>query len=46
MLAEVQEKSTFDSDNTFQKMNIEQKLFKLNTELLAAAKQVGISLPR
>lgn len=44
MLAEV--KSSFTSDATFQKMSIEQKLFKLNTELLAAAKQIGISLPR
>lgn len=44
MLAEIQNSST--PDVTFQKMSIEQKLFKLNTELLAAAKQIGISLPR
>lgn len=33
-------------DKDFEKLTIEQKLLKLNTELLAAAKQAGISLPR
>ncbi|HJP81180.1 MAG TPA: hypothetical protein VJ841_02200 [Candidatus Saccharimonadales bacterium] len=44
MIAELQSK--IEPDSTFQKMTIEQKLLKLNTELLAAAKQAGISLPR
>lgn len=44
MLDEVQNKLAPDS--RFEKMNIEQKPLKLNAELLAAAKQVGISLPR
>lgn len=30
----------------FEKLTLEQKLLKLNTELLAAAKQAGITLPR
>ena len=33
-------------DKLLEKLTIEQKLLKLNTELLAAAKQVGVSLPR
>ena len=33
-------------DKQFQKLTIEEKLLKLNTELLSAAKQAGISLPR
>jgi len=44
MIAELQKKPT--SEESFQKLNIEQKLLKLNAELLAAAKQAGISLPR
>ena len=30
----------------FEKLNLEQKLLKLNAELISAAKQAGISLPR
>jgi ABC-type phosphate transport system auxiliary subunit len=30
----------------FQKLSLEEKLLKLNSELLAAAKQAGITLPR
>lgn len=44
MLADIQ--GSFQPDNQFQKLSIEQKLLKLNSELLAAAKQAGISLPR
>jgi hypothetical protein len=33
-------------DKQFQKLNLEAKLLKLNSELLAAAKQAGITLPR
>lgn len=30
----------------FEKLNLEQKLLRLNSELLSAAKQAGITLPR
>ena len=33
-------------DAQFTKLSLEQKLLRLNSELLAAAKQAGISLPR
>jgi cell shape-determining protein MreC len=33
-------------DNQFAKLSLEQKILKLNSELLLAAKQAGISLPR
>lgn len=33
-------------DKQFQKLSLEEKLLKLNSELLAAAKQAGITLPR
>ena len=33
-------------NRSFQKLNLEDKLLKLNAELLAAAKQAGITLPR
>jgi len=33
-------------DKQFRKLSLEQQLLKLNSELLAAAKQAGISLPR
>ena len=33
-------------DTQFQKLSIEEKLLRLNSELLAAAKQAGITLPR
>lgn len=34
------------TDKAFQKLELEQKLLKLNAELLTAAKQAGIKLPR
>ena len=33
-------------EKQFQKLSVEQKLLKLNSELLFAAKQAGIQLPR
>ena len=33
-------------DKQFQKLSLEEKLLKLNSELLVAAKQAGITLPR
>ncbi|HSX30087.1 MAG TPA: hypothetical protein VLE73_06020 [Candidatus Saccharimonadales bacterium] len=33
-------------DEQFQKLSIEEKLLRLNSELLAAAQQAGITLPR
>lgn len=44
MLSEVQNKVVPDKE--FQELNIEEKLLRLNSELLAAAKQAGIILPR
>lgn len=44
MLVELQSSSI--TDKAFQKLSLEEKLFKLNAELLAAAKQAGITLPR
>lgn len=44
MLAELQGGTI--TDEAFQKLTLEQKLLKLNVELLAAAKQAGITLPR
>jgi hypothetical protein len=44
MLSELQKEIT--PDEQFSKLSLEQKLLKLNAELLAAAKQAGISLPR
>jgi hypothetical protein len=44
MLSEFQGKVI--PDEQFNKLPLEQKLLKLNSELLAAAKQAGISLPR
>ena len=34
------------SNRSFQQLSLENKLLKLNTELLATAKQAGITLPR
>lgn len=34
------------TDKNFRKLSVEEKLLKLNAELLAAAKQAGITLPR
>jgi len=44
MISELQGKIT--PDKQFQKLSLEQKLLKMNSELLAVAKQAGISLPR
>jgi hypothetical protein len=34
------------TDKNFRKLSLEKRLFAINTELLAAAKEAGISLPR
>jgi hypothetical protein len=44
MLSDLQGRVT--PDEQFHSLALEQKLLKLNSELLAAAKQAGISLPR
>lgn len=44
MISELQSKMI--PDKQFQKLSLEEKLLKLNSELLAAAKQAGITLPR
>ncbi len=44
MISELEDKVV--PDEQFGKLSLEQKLLKLNSELLAAAKQAGISLPR
>jgi hypothetical protein len=44
MISDLQAKIIPDRD--FKKLTIEQKLLKLNSELLMAAKQAGVSLPR
>lgn len=44
MISDLQSKMI--PDKQFQKLNLEEKLLKLNSELLAAAKQAGITLPR
>ena len=33
-------------DKNFNKLSLEQKILKLNSELIVAAKQAGVSLPR
>ncbi|HSW37063.1 MAG TPA: hypothetical protein VLG37_01695 [Candidatus Saccharimonadales bacterium] len=38
--------SSVFTDKTFKKRSLEEKLLTLNAELLAAAKQAGITLPR
>jgi len=38
--------SCYIPDEQFHKLSLEEKLLKLNSELLAAAKQAGITLPR
>ena len=40
------EKNIVIADRQFQKLSIEDKLLKINAELLEAAKQAGITLPR
>lgn len=44
MLADLQ--NTQLPNRSFKKLTLEQKLLKINTELLATAKEAGISLPR
>lgn len=44
MLADLQHSTI--TDKKFSKLSIEEKLLKLNAELLAAAKQANIKLPR
>jgi uncharacterized protein (UPF0335 family) len=44
MIAELQ--SATITDKAFKKRSLEEKLLTLNAELLAAAKQAGITLPR
>lgn len=44
MIAELQKSAITDEE--FKKRTLEEKLLTLNAELLAAAKQAGISLPR
>lgn len=44
MLTDIQKQTS--ADKTFMKLSVEAKLFRLNAELLAAAKQAGITLPR
>ena len=44
MISDLQNKGL--PEKQFQKLSVEQKLLKLNSELLFAAKQAGIQLPR
>lgn len=44
MITEIQQ--TTVTDVKFKKLSLEKKLLTLNTELLATAKQAGITLPR
>lgn len=44
MISELQSGVTTDSE--FSKKSLEEKLLTLNAELLAAAKQAGVALPR
>jgi hypothetical protein len=44
MLSELQDKIV--PDEKFQKLRLEEKLLRLSSDLLAAAKQTGVSLPR
>ena len=44
MISDLQNKAL--PEKQFQKLSVEQKLLKLNSELLFAAKQAGIQLPR
>jgi len=44
MLADLDGK--ISPDKQFQKLSIEEKLLRINSELMAAAKQAGITLPR
>lgn len=44
MISDLQNKAL--PEKQFQKLSVEQKLLKLNSELLFAAKQAGVQLPR
>ena len=44
MIADLQHSSITDKD--FRKLSLEKKLLTLNSELISAAKQAGITLPR
>ncbi len=44
MIADLQHSSITDKD--FKKLSLEKKLLTLNSELINAAKQAGITLPR
>jgi hypothetical protein len=44
MISDLQNKTL--PEKQFQKLSVEQKLLKVNSELLFAAKQAGIRLPR
>lgn len=44
MIADLQ--SGAITDKSFQRLDIEQKLLKINAELIVAARQAGVSLPR
>ena len=44
MISDLQNKTL--PEKQFEKLSVEQKLLKLNSELLFAAKQAGIQLPR
>jgi hypothetical protein len=44
MIAELRGRTL--TDKAFEKLSLEQKLLTLNAELLAAAKQAGLTLPR
>jgi len=44
MISDLQNKTL--PEKQFQKLSVEKKLLKLNSELLFAAKQAGIRLPR
>ena len=43
MISELQKNS--GGDEPFQKLSIEQKILRLHTELVKAAKQAGVTLP-
>lgn len=44
MIADIQHSSITDKD--FKKLSLEKKLLTLNAELISAARQAGITLPR
>jgi len=44
MIANLQDKPV--TENEFEKLSIEKKILELNSKLVSAAKQAGITLPR